>query len=443
MSSSDSERPPKPAGLLQQRLASQPPPSAEPVQGGMTPEWRSRRFAELAALEASEYARTKGNGKSGSTPSSPGTLPAESASLANGAVEALVTASAGTAMVTADRLGWLTHALWVGLKALARALVVTLDAIGGATLAVPRTIGRGSLALLHRSHAAFVAAREAAARARESRAPAIAPRASVIAPSTPPLQPSTPPIAPSAPPIEPSAPADVLRVPLPRRASRVRPRTVAAVLGAAALVLGAFFAYRAYAPAGRRAAVAGGARTHAVLVTFGGDLHRVLESVGLVDPIPVAADKPEPPPRVPRYALEIATTPEGATAAFAGQELTTPALFELDALPEGTLRVTIRKPGFAPITRRIDAADFAEDGKRLRQRVQLTLRVPATRAEAQGQATADEASATTVPTAPAARGAAGDALPPGTIPLAPVRSNGPGSTGLFPTRDPSALPEAP
>jgi hypothetical protein len=461
MSSSDSQRPPKPAGLLQQRLASQPPPpSAEPARGDAIPEWRGNRFAELAAAEASEYARSKGKPKSGSTPSSPGTLPAESTRVASGAadggasastsiarisarpasgaVESLATASFSTAKATADGLGRLAHALWVGLKALARALVVTLDAIGGATLAVPRTIGRGTLALLRRSHRAFDAAREVA-RPRESHAPAIDPMAAVIAPS-----PRV--IAPSLPAIEPSPPADVLRIPSARRAPRLRPRSVLAVLGGAALVLGAFFAFRAYAPGGRRAAATGGARANAALVTFGSDLHRVLESIGLVDPIPVAADKPEPPPHVPRYALEITTTPDGAIAAFAGQELPTPARFELDALPQGPLRVTLRKPGFVPITRRIEVADFTPDGERLRHSVQLMLRAPAPKAHAGAATTADEVGATSAPTAPTAPGApkAPDgALPPGTIPLAPARSNGPERSGLFSTRDSSAPPAAP
>jgi hypothetical protein len=214
---------------------------------------------------------------------------------------------------------------------------------------------------------------------------------------------------------------------------------------------------RAYAPEGRRAVVAGGAQTYARLITFGSELHRVLESVGLVEPILVAEVKPDPPPRVPRFALAIATTPEGAIAEFAGQQMPTPALFELDALPVGPLRVTVRKSGFAPVTQRVEASDFAADGGRLRHSVQVRLRAPEPKADARtvaptgDQASTARAAAPTVATAAPPAAAANpvtpvtpvDTLPPGTIPLAPAIPRGSGRTGLFSIRDPSVTPEAP
>jgi hypothetical protein len=213
--------------------------------------------------------------------------------------------------------------------------------------------------------------------------------------------------------------------------SWLRGGRVFAAFACLAAGVGLFVAARTYAPTSRRVVAAESAQAHETLLGVGTELHRILESLGLAEPIPEAADKPEPPAQLPRYLLEVVTTPEGALVSFAGQELPSPATFELELLPEGPLRVSIAKPGFAPISRRLEARDFTEDGKRLRHALRVTLHPPASHDPERAPA-------------PTAAAPPKDALPPQTIPLPAARpAESAGRTGLFPTEDPRAAPATP
>lgn len=359
--SSDSQRPP-PRNALQRRLSSQPPPAAEdaaPARGPELPDWRSDRFAELAAAEASEYAKPEPGS------SSTAAIARVSSRAASGAAHGLASASLGTARLTAAGVRSTARAALFTGGALGRGLLRLLDVLGGAVIALGRGLGRGSV---------------------------------VVAGAT----------------------GDAASRGLAQGGSRLwsRRRTLSIAVGALAFAAGAFFTVRSYAPAGKAAMASGGSRFEAAMVGVGSGLHRQLVDLGLAEPIPEAADKPEPPPHVPRYLLEITTVPEGATASFAGQELPTPATFELEALPEPPLRVTIRKPGLAPVVRRLDADDFTADGARLRHSLRVTLRAASAHAVPQGAPAAESAAAPPV-APPPARTVPTQLMPETDVPAAP------------------------
>ena len=405
MSSSDSQRPP-PRNELQRRLSSQPPPAAESGSdaGSEQSAWRSRRFAELVAAEIREFSKPK-SGARGRTLIGNASAPA-----ASQAMHGLASASASTARVTAASARSALHAALAACVALGRAIVRMFDLIGGGVITLLRALGRNSLSGLRLARRALRELGSAAGQVGSAAATAgssatlglhsVAARAGSAA---------TQGLGSAA--DQASATTLVLtgatRGAASRGLSRVgsslraRRRTLLIGLGALLVAAGAFNAGRSYAPTGQRAFAASSSRWQAALLDFGAGVHRALVDVGLAEPIPEAAEKPEPPPRLSRYVLEVVTVPEGATASFAGQELTTPARFELDTLPALPLRVSVTKPGLAPIVKRLGADDFAERGGRLSHSLRLTLRPPSAQREPDpGGELAAEASAAEALAAP-------------------------------------------